>query len=201
MPFDEDPHGRTAPGRLWLVQALCNTVDFEHDYDELSTPEGLAAWLEANGFAAPDGAEGLSGSDIDMIARFREALRDWLTVPKAAQSDTAAVVERGRAALDVAAARLPLTVGFGPQLSPRATRPGVEGAMSMMLAGLLIAQADGTLPRLKACEADSCRWVFFDKSRNGSGRWCTMRLCGSRTKNRAYRARKRDAADGQVEAP
>ena len=67
------------------------------------------------------------------------------------------------------------------------------------LAGLLLAgmawmpsaQAQGTWARLKACSADSCRWAFYDFSRNHSRTWCTMAECGNRAKARAYRARKR----------
>jgi predicted RNA-binding Zn ribbon-like protein len=39
---------------------------------------------------------------------------------------------------------------------------------------------------LKACARDACRWVFFDHSRNRTGTWCTMAICGSRTKVNAY---------------
>jgi predicted RNA-binding Zn ribbon-like protein len=54
---------------------------------------------------------------------------------------------------------------------------------------VLRAQADGSWERLKACRDEECRWVFYDSSRNRSGTWCDMGLCGSRTKVRAYRQR------------
>ncbi|MEU4292611.1 CGNR zinc finger domain-containing protein [Kribbella sp. NPDC026596] len=47
----------------------------------------------------------------------------------------------------------------------------------------------GNWPRLKACAADTCRWVYYDRSPAGRSRWCTMSLCGSRNKMRKYRAR------------
>jgi predicted RNA-binding Zn ribbon-like protein len=43
---------------------------------------------------------------------------------------------------------------------------------------------------VKACARESCRYVFFDHSRNRSGRWCSMQVCGNREKTAAYRARK-----------
>jgi predicted RNA-binding Zn ribbon-like protein len=48
---------------------------------------------------------------------------------------------------------------------------------------------DGTWKRLKACRNHGCRWAFYDYSKNRSGSWCSMQLCGNRTKTRSYRRR------------
>ena len=45
------------------------------------------------------------------------------------------------------------------------------------------------LARLKLC--GNCRWLFLDRSRNGSRRWCSMDECGVHTKMRRYRAARR----------
>ena len=49
--------------------------------------------------------------------------------------------------------------------------------------------ADGTWWRLKGCPRDVCHWLFYDRSRNGSGKWCAMSVCGNRTNTKAYRRR------------
>ncbi len=54
----------------------------------------------------------------------------------------------------------------------------------------LYAALDGTWQRVKACDADDCLEAFYDQSRNRSGRWCDMSLCGNRTKVRAYRSKR-----------
>ncbi len=63
-----------------------------------------------------------------------------------------------------------------------------------MTARLLVAAvgaaSEGTWRRLKACRNEGCRWAFYDGSKNRSGSWCTMDVCGSRAKMRAYRRRK-----------
>jgi predicted RNA-binding Zn ribbon-like protein len=71
-----------------------------------------------------------------------------------------------------------------------------RGAAGAHLGTVLLAVADGTWPRLKACP--DCRWVFYDNSRNGSKRWCLMnagspngRACGTIAKVRAFRERER----------
>ncbi|MGZ6979737.1 MAG: CGNR zinc finger domain-containing protein, partial [Acidimicrobiia bacterium] len=44
----------------------------------------------------------------------------------------------------------------------------------------------------KACRHDECQWAFYDRSRNRSGQWCVMAVCGNRNKARSYRERQRD---------
>ena len=45
------------------------------------------------------------------------------------------------------------------------------------------------LQRVKACPG--CGWFFLDETKNGSRRWCSMRMCGSLAKARRYYRRKR----------
>jgi predicted RNA-binding Zn ribbon-like protein len=46
------------------------------------------------------------------------------------------------------------------------------------------------LPRVRACAADNCRWLFLDTSRNHTRRWCKMQVCGNRMKARRFQARR-----------
>ena len=65
---------------------------------------------------------------------------------------------------------------------------GVAGALGTIVAAVHDAVYGGTWTRLKACECGHCRWAFYDASRNRSGRWCSMSVCGSRERSqRAYR--------------
>ena len=47
------------------------------------------------------------------------------------------------------------------------------------------------LDRVRACEAETCRWLFLDTSRNHSRRWCDMKVCGNRSKVRRFYERQR----------
>ena len=40
--------------------------------------------------------------------------------------------------------------------------------------------------RLKLCPSPDCGWVFLDRSKNNSRRWCDMRVCGNRDKARRH---------------
>lgn len=47
---------------------------------------------------------------------------------------------------------------------------------------------------VKTCASDTCDWLFIDRSRNRSRRWCDMSDCGNRAKVRRYFERKRRRA-------
>ena len=111
----------------------------------------------------------------DLIAT-AAGLRDWL-------------VER-----DLIDERAELSLHVQPDgsavLSP--CRTGVDAAIGRLLAIVHTAMANGTWPRLKACAFhDTCEWAFYDWSKNSSGTWCDMAVCGNRAKARAYRERKK----------
>ncbi|HAT18121.1 MAG TPA: hypothetical protein DCS76_10030 [Gemmatimonadetes bacterium] len=49
---------------------------------------------------------------------------------------------------------------------------------------------------LRRYHADGCLWLFIDKSRNRSRRWCDMADCGNQAKVRRFRERAR--AEGEA---
>jgi predicted RNA-binding Zn ribbon-like protein len=175
-----------APGPLGLVQDLANTLDVESDDDALRTPADLAA------FASTHGLDGLTfgAPDLARVRELREALRDACS----AHAGPDDIPEHSAAALDRLLADAPLTLTVAPS-GAAALRPsdGLTGAAALtahVAAAIAAAAADGTWQRLKACAADTCRWVYYDRSPAGRGRWCTMAVCGSRAKMRAYRGRR-----------
>ncbi len=181
----QDPGGREpAPEPLRLVQQFVNTLDIENGVEELSSPAGLREMLERLGLL--DG-HSCTSTDLRHALEVREALRRVLLANNGAEVDP----ESARA-LERAAERARLTVRFasgrGTALVPQAS--GVDGALGRVLAVVHDAQASGTWERLKACRRDVCHWAFFDRSKNRSGTWCAMSVCGNRTKKRrAYRRR------------
>lgn len=55
---------------------------------------------------------------------------------------------------------------------------------------LLTSAAD--LERLRLCAAETCDWLFLDRSKNRSRRWCDMSVCGNRDKARRFYRRARE---------
>lgn len=173
----------TAPGGLELVRLFVNTVDLEDGDDQLSTPAALTAWLGVHGL--PTGSS-VEAADLHAARRLREAIRGLLF-----ENNGMNVRKESALALTQAAERARLALRFDPAggawLEPGAR--GVEGALGRLVAVVAAAMADGTWSRLKACQAESCRWAFYDHARNRSRRWCSMAVCGNRTKARSYRRR------------
>ena len=69
-----------------------------------------------------------------------------------------------------------------------ATEAAVAGALGELVLRVHEASLDGSLRRLKACRRSRCHWLFWDCSPPASGIWCTMAICGNRTKVRRFRA-------------
>jgi predicted RNA-binding Zn ribbon-like protein len=179
---------KPAPGELLLVQLFVNTLEMDEDRDEIRGPEELRGWLVEHGLM--DARDDLKEADVERAHEVREALRALLLANNGDALDPGAV-----AALNRAAARAGVLVRFheggGAGLEPDAS--GVDGALGRLLSIVHTAQAEGTWSRLKACREDSCQWAFYDRSKNRSGAWCTMEVCGNRDKARAYRERRRPA--------
>lgn len=63
-------------------------------------------------------------------------------------------------------------------------------AVARSAADLLTSPA--ALAQVRECAADTCGWLFLDRSKNGSRRWCDMKVCGNRAKVRCFRRRARE---------
>ena len=181
---------KPAPGALALVQAFVNTVDLEEGREALVSPEALRDRLVRCALLEPTAT--LTESDLDHALLVREALRDLLLVNSGGAPGAAAV-----ATLNAAGAASPLLFRLDDGLQATAVpgSAGLNGALARLFAIILAAQVDGTWQRLKVCQNDICRWAFYDASKNQSGHWCTMAICGSRRKTRAYRARRRETGE------
>ena len=181
-----------APGELAIVQAFVNTLDIEEQTEELASAAGLQRWLSAAGLPAGP----VTRADLAAAIELREALRGVLrghvrpASGHTAGPDAAGLAEAA-ARLDDIAARLPAGLAAQPDGQVRVTAPGTGASAALTRLLLIAAQAalTGTWDRLKVCSADDCQWAFYDRSPTRSGCWCSMQVCGSRAKARAYRSR------------
>jgi predicted RNA-binding Zn ribbon-like protein len=197
-----------APGRLASVQAFVNTLDLEEGTDQISSPSALDAWLRTAGLSGP-AASGSGPAELALAVELRDALRGVLRShvthsPAASHvvaarpgtaSDASAAANSGA---PVSAARLAeISSAMQARISADADGsvrvvPGDSGSQAALTDLLLIAAEAhtlGTWTRLKVCSADDCQWAFYDRSPTRSGCWCSMQICGSRAKSRAYRRR------------
>ncbi len=177
-----------ATGVVGLVQAYVNTVDIQDGPEELSDPNAMERWLVAHRLM--ESGNVVSEADLKNAIAVREAIRGVIGA-----NTGVTIYPLDIATLNGAAAASRLRARFGAdgkaRLEPEAG--GVAGAMGRMVAAVFTAMADDDWGRLKLCGSSTCRWAFFDRSRNHSSRWCTMASCGNRQKARRFRQRAKAA--------
>jgi predicted RNA-binding Zn ribbon-like protein len=190
------PLDRGAPWWYWLAGRLA--LDFVNTQRErwwrnvetLVTPEDLAEWvLQAGLLTEPPPVD----RELLLSAReLREAVSlttDALLARTAADDDALHIIEAW-----LPEAHLPdrLTVprdGSQPVLS--AGSPAHPGRYALGLIARDAAEMLGTdqRERVRICASDTCSARFYDHSRNGQRRWCSMQGCGNVAKARRHRAR------------
>jgi predicted RNA-binding Zn ribbon-like protein len=180
---------KAAPGALDLIRSFVNTNDRADGRDRFDRPDGVTGWLVEHGLP---GADAIIGeADVRRVVAVREALRDLLLANNEGGLPDAGAIR----VLTAAGRRTRVAPVFAADGSARlaAAGRGVDAAIGHLLSIVVAAMENGTWPRLKACRNDTCRWAFYDHSKNRSGAWCTMSVCGSQVKARTYRRRHKTA--------
>ena len=183
MATDEE---HRAPGRLELVRSFVNTLDVEEGTDRLADAERARAWASEWDLPAP----GSSASERNRLVGLREALRELMIANNAGEEPPKPALAELNHQAEAAAVGLRFDAG-GSALVTRCD--GADATIASVLARIHEAMSEGTWPRLKVCPAEDCLWAFYDHSRNRSGTWCEMGVCGNRAKARAFRERHRGA--------
>jgi predicted RNA-binding Zn ribbon-like protein len=175
-----------APGGLELVRGFLSVHDHVED-DPMSLPPSHASirdfFLERGLLSS---GQQLTERDLETAFRVHQALHRKVEAGPGG-SVTPAELSMIDEAARAAGLELHFRVAGPPQIVP--TAPGLPGALGRVLAAAFLAELDGSWDHLKACSDETCTSVFYDRSKNHSGKWCSMRSCGNRNKVRAWRAR------------
>jgi predicted RNA-binding Zn ribbon-like protein len=173
-----------APGELELVRQFVNTRDIEEGSDELHSPDALLTWFA--GVDLLDDEAAADEKDLERALTLREGIRALLLANNGEEIEAVRMRELNRATESVC-----LTVRFDHdgRAALGSELPGVSAALGRILAIVVRAMDEGSWGRLKVCPNDACQWAFYDRSKNRSGKWCTMEVCGNRMKARAFRQR------------
>jgi hypothetical protein len=173
-----------APGDLELVRSYLSLHDHEPGNPESIPPDSdtMRWWLVSKGLVRKSE---IRERDVGWALEVRQALlakvRENMGAPRDAAADRM---------LDRAVEESGLRVRFGgddPPIDVRA--PGVPGAIGRLLGLAFLARLDERWDRFRICGDPGCGSVFFDRSSNRTGKWCSMASCGNRNKVRAFRER------------
>jgi len=177
----------TSPGELLAWSQRVTLVD------ERAARAARAAWRARSGSA---------GQALHATLDVRESVYEVLRASLADSSPDTAALEHLTLRWAAAAARS--TLVSAPD-QPVAVVVGTDPAFLVpdrlaFAAVELLRTID--LGQLKECPVGEggCGWLFLDKSRNGSRRWCAMADCGTQAKARKLTARRRAERASTVQA-
>jgi len=197
---------------LDFLNSIAVPVDTEIDW--LSSGVGLLAWLELAGVVPDDVLDGFrkkaAPRQLDAIAAQGRALRDWFK-PFVYQHMGRPIEPKALRELEPLNQLLARAEEFGQIVvrdhskePGRGRNPGNAGRSSLawrrqrrwqspasLLLPLARSLADLVCAEdfscVRACEGPACSLLFIDRTRGRGRRWCSMAVCGNRTKQATHR--------------
>jgi predicted RNA-binding Zn ribbon-like protein len=174
-----------APGGVAFVQDFLNTRAIAGSPDLLADTELAQMWatsaVESWALSRDDDVHppALSTADIGKLRTLRATIANLIA------GDTAA----GDVSGDVSAS-FGLSDAGEVRLEPAGK--GWRWLASALWGEVLLSQQTGTWQRLKQCHNHDCGSTFYDRSKNNSGVWHNVKVCGNAANLRASRARRRE---------
>jgi predicted RNA-binding Zn ribbon-like protein len=207
MPKDPAAGAPPPPGRAGACLAFANTLHWhasEHPQETLHRYEDLLAWAARQGGLAARHVESLARRarrEPQQAARvYRRAigLRESIYRILRSLHDGAAPARGDAQRLNRELQRaLPhYRVEFGdagPRWSLAADPPALDLPLwPIAFDSVQVLLDDELRSRIGHCaDAEGCGWLFLDLSKNRSRRWCSIRECGNRAKQRRLNSRRR----------
>lgn len=181
-----------APGGLALVQEVLNTRKTAKCGGDLLAEDAtgvdwlrmtVRGWAEQLGDTTPPGEP--DGGDLAPVRDLRTRLVEAIEARNASPDDGGPSVR--------VPAELLVSADGGVRLGPPPAASWGEWLESAVWGEVLLAQRGGTWPRLKLCREPLCASAFYDLSRNNSGVWHDVKVCGNAANLRASRQRRKQA--------
>jgi predicted RNA-binding Zn ribbon-like protein len=191
---------------LDFLNSVATPVDTEIDW--IGDGEGLLAWLEQAQLVPADALAAVrkhaKPGELDRVAAQARNLREWFRtfvrknkgkpLKAAALADLEPLnrllaKDEGFAQLVAQRKGKTTTLAFQSGRrwrSPESLLLPIGEAMARML-------AEEDFSDVKACEGASCTLLFADRTRARSRRWCSMGICGNRSKQIAHRHRLKES--------
>jgi predicted RNA-binding Zn ribbon-like protein len=189
---------------LDFTNTVSRRMDPANNRERLTQYGRLVSWSQQAGLLTAKDAERLRAeaggrpraaiAALRRAVALREAIFDLFVSIARGKRPPAAALDTVNGALPGALASLrvgPERDGFGWRFAHDDTD------LAPMLAPIVRATADlltgADLARVRECGSDTCFWLFLDHSKNGTRRWCDMKVCGNRAKARRHYQREKKA--------
>ena len=181
--------------------AFLNTIELESDalVDHLETFDDAARWLAEHRVVHGSGSDLRKATSdpaaaLGRLRSVRAALREVAhAVADRRPADPAALAEvnraiQGRERVELVPEPDGVSIGHSHVGDP------LDDALARLADPIVEEIQSGREDRLRICDNETCRWIFYDESRAGRRRWCDMASCGNRAKARRHRERVKSAA-------
>jgi len=145
--------------------------------DLLDGPDALEQWMRDAGL----GRVRVTAAALKAAKRLRAALRRFAAGERSPLRAINEEFQRAAGALVLRAKDGKFEIAFEP-------REDDARFLLARAAANLVANADPS--RIRACEGTNCILFFYDTTKSGTRRWCSMAGCGNRMKAAAHYRRK-----------
>ena len=212
------PTTPSQPGSIELIGGhpgldLVNTVSWRHDTDRrrenLAVPLDLLTWahraavLDQHDLTAMRLALAQDAETAERVLRQVHELREQLYHHLAHRIDHPGGEQRIRDGSPLHRAFADAVTASSLTGTPPRWTLDVRGRLDITpVLALHALDLLHTMPpdRLRRCDDDGCGWLFLDRTRNHSRRWCSSRDCGNRARARRHYTRNRTIARGDAPA-
>lgn len=188
--------------RLWIDLVNTELVDAGTRVDLLRGFDELVDWYVGAGVLTAAEARAVRRRHADGVAApaahrqaielrgLLRAMAEGLAAGRGAVAPR--IVEAINALLpDAASDRRLVRAGDRYQLRVRRIVDTPAQLLAVVAESAATTLADDDLTRLRACQNPGCLLFFYDTTKNGGRRWCSMAVCGNRAKVAAHYRRGR----------
>jgi predicted RNA-binding Zn ribbon-like protein len=208
FPVVDPNHAHDVP--LESTFDFLNTDDLENGFrvDRIPTLDAALAWFVDRGVIHLEGAQrsraqaanepAAAARELTRIHRVRESLREVACSIAEQRAPRVGALETVNRALHARQVIELLPAPDGVSVDHRHVGDPIDDALARLADPLVKELTAGHPERIRICDNDTCRWVFYDTSRTGRRRWCDMATCGNRAKAARHRARAKSAAGAEA---
>lgn len=170
-----------------LFTGLLHTGDTP-EKDNLDDKEWVISYLKSWGLNVPEP----DGDGIARLKTLRNAIKSIILAVNEGKSPDEDDLREIVSALAGSQMTFALTAPVGEfRLSLQPVKKDWDWALHQIAASFAQVLASGEIKRIKVCENDACRRIFYDESKNLARRWCGT-ACGNLMNVREYRKRQKE---------
>jgi len=178
-------HGKTAP---WID--LVNSEEWDtygHRTEHLDNPAWIPFFLWRSHFAK----SARESAPILKLKTLRNTLRKSSEALAAGEQVPPAQLRALNEVLNVPGKQKLRQNQNGLRIEFVPARAGWNWIMAEVARSFVETLTRGDAGRIKFCQNNNCRWLFYDETKAKSRRWCSSKSCGNRERVRRARAREK----------